>query len=78
MSDEHGVNYHYRDNSGWFVGVIVSLAIMAIGYLVFTYNADQQDDPQVTEQQAACMIANPGMNCEQVTRWEPVKPKDAA
>lgn len=71
MSDEYGVNNHYRrDDTGWFIGLIVSLALLAIGYLVFS--ANETTDRSVTEKQAACMIANPGLNCAEVTRWEPV------
>ena len=72
MSDEYGVNNHYRrDDTGWFVGVIVTLALLAIGYLMFS--ASEPADRAVTEKQAVCMIAHPGMNCAEVTRWEPIR-----
>jgi hypothetical protein len=66
MSDEYGV--HYRDNgTGWFVGVIVALALLAIAYLIFQANEFHLVQPG----EVKCMIANPGKDCIEVTRWEP-------
>ena len=68
MSDEYGVHYRSSDHTGWFVGVIVTLALLAIGYLVFSPNPTKSP---VVEEQVRCMIANPGKDCAQITRWEP-------
>lgn len=68
MSDEYGVHYRSTDSTGWFVGIIVALALLAIGYLVFSANPGK---PPVVEEQVRCMIANPGKNCTEITRWEP-------
>ena len=53
----------------WFVGIVWAAALLAIGYLVFEINGGRFEllDPD----QVRCMIAHPGMECEQITRWEP-------
>lgn len=75
MSDEYGVYHRSDGGTGWFVAIVVALALLAIGYMIF--NANERWDPKVTEKQAACMIAHPGMSCEQVTRWEPIVPQSS-
>lgn len=66
MSDEYGV--HYRDSSTvWFVGIIVVLAMLAIAYLIFRAT----DVHLVQPGEVKCMIAHPGKDCVEVTRWEP-------
>ena len=68
MSDEYGVNNSSYDDraTGWFVCIVVALALLAIGYLVFVGPQEKFAPDQVR-----CMIAHPGVECEQVTRWEP-------
>lgn len=39
------------DATGWFVGVIVALALLAIGYLVWSANNDVSERPAVTQVQ---------------------------
>lgn len=72
MSDEYGVNNssYERESSatGWFVGIIVMLALLAIGYLVFSAKPSKKP---ITVEQVACMVAHPGFECEEITRWEP-------
>lgn len=36
--NDNRVTYTHDSGSGWFVGIIVALALMAIGYLVFSAN----------------------------------------
>lgn len=46
MSNDNNIAASDRDGcTGWFVGIIVALALLSIGYLVFS--ADQ--GPQVTK-----------------------------
>lgn len=41
---------HYREDAGtgWFVGIIVALALLAIGYLVFSANSGPGAVTEVT------------------------------
>jgi hypothetical protein len=80
MSDEHGVNMRssydseYGDSrTALFVGIIIALALLSIAYLVFSAGRDDLLKPE----QVRCMIANPGMECEQIKRWEPIDPAKA-
>jgi len=70
MSDEYGVHYRSTESTGWFVGLIVALALLAIGYIVFSANNPKIPAPVVAEQ-VRCMIAHPGLDCVEITRWEP-------
>ena len=70
MSDEYGVHYRSTESTGWFVGLVVALALLAIGYIVFSANAPDHVAP-VVQEQVRCMIANPGKDCVEITRWEP-------
>lgn len=69
MSDEYGLRYREDNGAGWFVGIIVALATLAIAYLVFTADLSPR---LTTDEQVKCMIANGGADCQQVARWEPV------
>lgn len=67
MSD--GIYERESSLTGWFVGIIVALALLCIGYLVFAANRDAE--PELTPDQTRCMIANPGKECTLIHRWEP-------
>ena len=68
---EYTIYHSPTDGTGWFVGIVVALAFLAIGYLIFSPVG--QDKP-TTPDQVRCMIANAGKDCVQVTRWEPRQP----
>lgn len=40
--------YKRSDGTGWFVGIFVALALLAIGYLVFVGNMETQAASQVS------------------------------
>lgn len=69
MSDEYGVHNsgHNDTATGWFVGIIVAMALLAIGYLILSANRSEN----LAADQVRCMIAHPGVECQQITRWEP-------
>ena len=71
MSDEYGVHHVSRaESTGWFVGGIVAMALLAIGGIVFA--ANRSTDDGLEPDQVRCMIANPGFEC--VSGWVKANP----
>lgn len=67
MSDEYGCAYgRSSDGTGWLVGIVVTLALMAIGYLAFSENGM----PVLQRDEVACMVVNPGFTCTEHSVWK--------
>lgn len=66
----------YGDGSGWFVGMIVALALLAIGYLVFSANdkaeavAKAVRDPASKPFMEQCLIRNPTRDIACYEAWK--------
>ena len=65
------------NGTGWFVGIIVALALLAIGYLVFSANSGPSTSVDVTTQPAIETPATPATAPAPMTEAPAVAPEAA-
>lgn len=78
-SNDSNRTVYTRESSGtgWFVGIIVALALLAIGYLVFTANSGPSTTVDVNGVPAVEVPADPALAPAPMTDAAPAEPATA-
>lgn len=71
------MSYYERENrnTGWFVGIIVALALLAIGYLVFSANNPTDDTDPVGGRSGMGLYTDAKTGCQYLGRVYGLTPR---